>query len=145
MPISRHAPAYGITFLITSGLSAHGVKRVLSIFGGDDYSPESLLLGIAFAATGISTACFALFFLHATCAASGRLITASWHADRKLFILACMIPAINVAGCLALPSFLLSKNWTAYLIMQMVAGNILCQLPPAHALIDWLVKMPILG
>ena len=41
-------------------------------------------------------------------------------------------PLINVLDCLALPSFLVSKHWTAYLVAMMVIGEVLHQLPPAQ-------------
>ena len=56
----------------------------------------------------------------------------------RLFQTACLVPLLNVLDCLALPSFLVSKHWTAYLVAMMVIGEVLptgltkgpCSWPP---------------
>lgn len=136
-------PGYILNILITSGLSVQGVRRILVVLtSGGDYSHGSLALSIAFTAATGTTASIFVYLLHAAWA--GRL-TPAQHADWKLFQAACMIPAINVVGCLSIPGFLMAKHWVAYLVMLMLSVNILFQLPPAHLVMHWLIKMPILG
>ena len=135
VPFSMH-------LLTTSILSSNGIQRILSVLGSSSVDSLSLCWGIAFTAATASSACLCLHLLCATW--TGRL-TPSQHADWRLFQIACGIPLLNVLACLALPSFLNSKHWVAYLVSMLVAGNLLYQLPPAQALIHWAIKTAVLG
>ena len=133
-----------MNLFIASILSSKGIQRIVSVLGSSSSSTDawSRCWAIAFTITTASSACHSLYLLHATW--TGRL-TPAQHADWRLFQIACIVPLTNVLGCLSLPSFLISKHWTAYLVAMMVIGNVLQQLPPAQALVHWAIKAPILG
>ena len=131
-----------MNLFISSILSSKGIKRILSVLSGDNVDAWSLFWGIAFTAATALSACNCLYLLRATW--KGRLSPAQ-QADWRLFQMACLVPLINVLGCLALPSFLVSKHWTAYLVAMMVIGEVLHQLPPAQALVHWAIKTAVLG
>ena len=133
---------FSIHLLTTSILSSNGIQRILSVLGSSSVESLNLCWGIAFTAATASSACLCLYLLRATW--TGRL-TSAQHADWRLFQMACGIPLLNVLGCLALPSFLTSKHWVAYLVSMLVAGNLFYELPPAQALIHWAIKTAVLG
>ena len=140
-------PGYALTSLVPASLAVQGAKLTWA------YVSE------AFAARAAPTdyrLFFALVFLSvaiANVAVSASSFLAVWkksltmaqHVDRCLLILAVMIPSMNIAGCLALPSFLMSKAWPAYLVFLQLLSGVIFRVPPMHALISWLVHSLICG
>ena len=138
-------PVYAMFSLFTLGLSFRGAGHMLSVSRGNLIMAPSLeetLTALFFLLTTLCPCALSTVSLYD--AVWTRKLSMAQHADKRFVLHALAIPAYNIAGCLALPSFLVSKDWPMYLaFLQMLGGAV--RLPPMHAFTSWIILTSVFG